>query len=470
MASTIKVDNVQNQPGTNIINKCSTTITIGASSDTVTLACGASQTGFGRTGTVDWQTGDIKTAAFIPATGKGYFVNTTGGAVTVNLPAGSAGDIVGLKDYAGTWGTYAVTLNPNGSDNIGGGSSLDPTLTSEGGAVLLVYVDGTQGWLTTAESVTASPTGQEDFIVATGGTPCAGATSGNYKIHTFTGPGTLCVSQIGTTPANNEVSYLIVAGGAGGGSDRAGGGGAGGYRESKSGVDTYTASPIEGSTNVTVTASPYAIVVGGGGSKGIDSARRGGSGNVSSFACISSAGGGGGGGAPACYPGNPGGSGGGGAANSSAGDQPGGTGNTPSTSPAQGKNGGISRYNPGARYRPGGGGGGATVQGIDATCGPYPSGVDGGAGATTCISATPTAYAGGGGAGASACCSGGPGGAGGTGGGGAGGNSPGGGEGTAGGCNTGGGGGGGGNIPNASPYADGGTGGSGVVIIRYKFQ
>ena len=108
--------------------QCGTTLTLGGSGDTVALGSGASQTAFGRTGTVDWQTGDIKTAAFIPAVGKGYFVNTTGGAVTVNLPAGSAGDIVGLKDYAGTWDTYAVTLNPNGVQLIGGGNDQDPTL------------------------------------------------------------------------------------------------------------------------------------------------------------------------------------------------------------------------------------------------------------------------------------------------------------------------------------------------------
>ena len=77
MASTIKVDNVQNQPGTNIISKCSTTITIGASSDTIALACGASQTGFGREGSVDWQTGSIKTGTFTAVTGEGYFVNTS---------------------------------------------------------------------------------------------------------------------------------------------------------------------------------------------------------------------------------------------------------------------------------------------------------------------------------------------------------------------------------------------------------
>ena len=56
MTSTIKVDNIQDQDGNNIINENANTITIGASGDTVTLASGASQSGFGRTGTVDWQT------------------------------------------------------------------------------------------------------------------------------------------------------------------------------------------------------------------------------------------------------------------------------------------------------------------------------------------------------------------------------------------------------------------------------
>jgi hypothetical protein len=48
--------------GGSIISQCGTTITLGASGDTINLASGASQTGFGRTGTVDWDTGSIKTA------------------------------------------------------------------------------------------------------------------------------------------------------------------------------------------------------------------------------------------------------------------------------------------------------------------------------------------------------------------------------------------------------------------------
>jgi hypothetical protein len=78
-----------------ISSQCGSTLTIGQSGDTVTLAAGATQTGFGRTGTVDWDT-TAKTASFTAVSGNGYFVNTTSGAITVTLPAGSAGAIVGL--------------------------------------------------------------------------------------------------------------------------------------------------------------------------------------------------------------------------------------------------------------------------------------------------------------------------------------------------------------------------------------
>ena len=78
MTSTVKVNNVQASDGGNIINQCGTNITIGASGDTIALASGASQTGFGRTGTVDWQTA-IKTTDFTAVSNEGYFVNTSGG-------------------------------------------------------------------------------------------------------------------------------------------------------------------------------------------------------------------------------------------------------------------------------------------------------------------------------------------------------------------------------------------------------
>ena len=81
MTSTIKVNNIQNQCGANIINESSNTITIGAG-DTVSLASGASQTGFGRTGTVDWDT-TPKTATFSAVSGDGFFCNTTAGSLLV---------------------------------------------------------------------------------------------------------------------------------------------------------------------------------------------------------------------------------------------------------------------------------------------------------------------------------------------------------------------------------------------------
>ena len=45
MSSIIKVDNIQNQSGANIIKEDSNTITLGASGDTIALASGASQSG-----------------------------------------------------------------------------------------------------------------------------------------------------------------------------------------------------------------------------------------------------------------------------------------------------------------------------------------------------------------------------------------------------------------------------------------
>ena len=62
---------------------------------------------------VDWQSvfvGDGSTGLTTVA-GRGYFINTTSGTVTVTLPASpSAGDVVVLKDYARTWGTNNVSL------------------------------------------------------------------------------------------------------------------------------------------------------------------------------------------------------------------------------------------------------------------------------------------------------------------------------------------------------------------------
>ena len=62
----------------------------------------------------------IKTATFTATNGEGYFCNTTGGTFTVNLPAGSAGAIVAVSDYASTFQTNKLTITPNGTDKING--------------------------------------------------------------------------------------------------------------------------------------------------------------------------------------------------------------------------------------------------------------------------------------------------------------------------------------------------------------
>ena len=452
--STIKVNTITKRTGS--------TLTLGESGTTVTLACGATQSGFGRTGTVDWCT-TAKTSPFTAVSGNGYFVNTTSGVVTVTLPASpSAGDIVSIADYTNTFQTNQVTLAPNGSKI--GGITANASLSTEGQSATFVYVDGTEGWKNVQDS-TSNVVG-ESFIVASGGTE---TTCGNFKIHTFNANGCFAVSSISSVPANNEVSYIVVGGGGGAGSssgNSGGGGGAGGFRESKSGIDTYTASPLEGATNITVTATTFPITVGAGGAGSPGSETPGTVGSNSIFSTVTSAGGGFGGG-PAGSPvnGGAGGSGGGGAGGAF--NRPGGSGNTPPVTPPQGNNGGSSPPGPTGDQH-GGGGGGASAVGQTAST---PSGGgNGGDGVATSITGSSVTRSGGGGGGWYQPTA--PSGSGGTGGAGGGGtagtpaapnaNS----AGQNGTANTGGGGG----APNSSNSFAGGTGGSGVVIIRYKFQ
>jgi len=454
--SKIEVNKVGPQCGTTLTIGCgagqtvvadAATVTLGRCGGTVQLASGATQSGFGRSGSVNWQTGSIKTGNFTPSNGEGYFVDTSSGGVTASLPAGSAGAIVAFSDYTRTFGTNPLTISPNGSEKIGG-VAADTTASVDGQALTLVYVDGTEGWINVQNAEDTRK--GESFITATGGNTVA--TCGNCKIHTFTGPGTFCVSAASTCASNNLVSYVVVAGGASGGCGgcHGGGGGAGGYRETKSPATPYTASPLDGygtpTNRITVSAQGYPITVGAGGAEQSSYRNAGNSGNPSIFSTITSAGGGGGG-AWNTTPGNAGGSGGGAGT-------PGGSGaagNTPPVTPPQGNPGGA----PCSSAAMGGGGGAAEAGGTD---GPPATGGDGVASFITGSSVT---RAGGGGGGRNPSQPPVPGG---DGGGGAGSND--GNTGTAGTANTGGGGGGQG---QGTP-SNGGAGGSGIVIIRYKFK
>jgi hypothetical protein len=469
MTSIIKVDNLQNQCGANIINENAGTITIGASGDTVTLAAGASQSGFGRSGSVNWDT-TPKTTGFTAVSGNGYFCDTTSAAFTVTLPATpAAGDIVAIADYANTAATNNITVGRN-SVNIDGNPS-DATILINGQVYTLVYVDATEGWKTVGQTFNQISTAQ--FVAATGGTII---TCGDYKIHSFTGPGTFTVSNAGNPFGSDTVDYLVVAGGGGGnGSGGGGGGGGGGFRMAPA---------------LPVSAQGYPITVGGGGVGASPPATTGTQGSNTIFSTITSTGGGGG----SQTTGAAGGSGGGGGGCN--GTFPGGAGNTPPVSPPQGNAGGIGG-SPGAG-RSGGGGGGAGAVGQDSNVpAPVPTRYTGrgGAGspATPIFGGPPQPFygtdspsndygqvstgffAGGGGGGATPDVTTapplgalGPKGAsqGGAGGGGQGTNS---------GCTQGSNGkansGGGGGGTHGGPGTRlGGSGGSGIVIIRYKFQ
>lgn len=455
--SEVKVNKIS--PRTN----CGTT-TLGDSGDTFTIPAGVTisnsgtASGFGSTGEVSWDT-TKKTSTFTAVSGVGYFCDTSGGAFTVNLPAGTAGNSFAVADYTNTFQTNNLTISPNGSQKIGG-IAADVDLNTEGQSAYFVYVDDTEGWKNVIDS-TSNITGNP-FMIATGGTI---TTCGNDKIHTFTGPGTFTVSKAASCAANNVVSHLVVAGGGGSGSKEAGGpggvggAGAGGYREVKSPVTPYTASPLDGYSSapnrVTVTATAYPITVGSGGAGGAAPGAIGSNGANSVFSTITSAGGGGGSHSPSPATGADGGSGGGGNGGNST---VGGAGNTPSVSPAQGNPGGTGGNS-------GGGGGGATATGGDKGSPVNVAGA-GGAGATSSITGSAVARAGGGGGGGYSAS---PAGAGGTGGGGAGTSGPGAGAATNGTANTGGGAGGRGG-PSPGSNTAGATGGSGIVIIRYKFQ
>jgi hypothetical protein len=416
---------------------------------------------------LSWDT-TAKTASFTAVAGNGYFVNTTSGSITVTLPSSpSAGDQVAIKDYAATAGTNKIVLARNGS-NING-AAADADIVTNGESATLLYVDGTQGWSVILDGNKDAAQDQK-FVTATGGTI---TTDGDFKIHTFTGPGTFCVSCAGSSTGSTDIDYLIVAGGGGGGGGSvnvnrgAGGGGAGGFRETPGNTTEYIASNFNKSlSTLTVAATGYPVTVGAGGTGGTqpNPGRPGAPGSNSVFNSNTAAGGGGVY-MPCVAPNNlpngrDGGSGGGGPSQPNPGPKKtGGQGNVPAVFGVQGfpgADGYSDPATPGLNGEYGGGGGGASQKGLQTNSA---GGSGGGDGSTTGIKGTASgdAFAGGGGGfGGNANTTGG------VGGGGDGArnaNNPANISGTA---NTGGGGGGG--------YQNGGSGGSGVVVIRYKFQ
>jgi hypothetical protein len=325
MTSILKVDTIQDQDGNNIINenantvtigkagdsvnvssgaikdgsgnvvisKSGSTVTIGASGDTVSVAAGAEFVGGG----IQWQSTIVTGTTLSAVAGNGYWIDTTSNACTVTLPASaSVGDIIEFADYARTWAINNVTINTN-SLNYQGNTSPNPTLSTEGQHLKIVYSGATNGWIPT-----------NDDPVALG------------------------------TPQGVLAEYLVVGGGGAGATNDGAGGGAGGY------LTNYGGSAI-----LLTSGATYTVTVGAGGSgisAGVPNISNDGSDSVLSGTGISTitSVGGGKGGTKTGTVGGDGGSGGGGTVNSSFG----------SGTVGQGNDGGPF-VSPG----PSGGGGGA---------------------------------------------------------------------------------------------------------------
>ena len=355
---------------------------------------------------IAWQA--VQTTGFTAVAGKGYPCNTTAAGFTVTLPASaSVGDEIALVDYAGTFDSNFLELDPNGLKMKGSTDNLQLDTEREG--AVITYIDATQGWVATSARTSTA-----------------------------------------LSPLEYDIDFLVIGGAGGGGFGQSiyqtgGGGGAGGYRTS---TETHT-----GSTGViTITVGDGAAGLNADGQTPVQGSASSVSGT--GITTLSSAGGGGGAGYNSVT-GGTGASGGGGGSLSGAG----GTGNSPSTSPVQGYNGGSAAGSGGGAANSAGGGGGSSAIGTNASAG---NAGDGGAGTASSITGAAVTRAGGGGGGAQG--SGASAGVAGSGGGGIGGlNQQAGANGT---VNTGSGGGGGSNnAGGATSSTGGGNGGKGVVIL-----
>ena len=91
---------------------------------------------------------ESKSANFTAVEGKGYFCNTSGGAIDVTLPASpTAGDTIRFVDEAATFDTNDLTLLAGSGKIQGAAANLDVAI--ERAAFAIVYCNSTQGWLLT---------------------------------------------------------------------------------------------------------------------------------------------------------------------------------------------------------------------------------------------------------------------------------------------------------------------------------
>ena len=121
----------------NILSGSTLTIDSGA-----TITNSGTASGFG----ITWNIGSVYNSNFNASAGNGYFVSTSGGAVTATLPASpSAGDEVRFIDLSATFDTNNLTVGRNSEKIMG--DAADLTVATERAGFGLVYSDSTNGWL-----------------------------------------------------------------------------------------------------------------------------------------------------------------------------------------------------------------------------------------------------------------------------------------------------------------------------------
>ena len=134
--------------------------------------------------------------------------------------------IVSIKDYLQySRHKFYYTIEANGSENIDGQAASDVDyMTTEGMLLLLlIYADATQGWVVVNSGQRSDLVSHSGLYSSYSGGTDYNSIRTNYKVHTFTGPGTFAVSNAGNGSGSlAKLDYLVLAGGGGGGGGESG--------------------------------------------------------------------------------------------------------------------------------------------------------------------------------------------------------------------------------------------------------
>lgn len=244
----------------------------------VTLASGFTNLGA-------WQS--VRTSNFTAAVGKAYPINTTSAAITVTLPVSATqGDVIYLADYAGTFATNNLTIDPNFGTKLNGSWSVGVVSTNRA-ALQLVYSDATQGWLcytdTIANLFTSLFTINGLVVAGGGGTDFSGG--GGFRTYQALYPsspspgtietGTVTIGAAGSGLGNGGNSVLNTITSYGGGygglsgpngspGNPGGSGGGGGYFSGGGAGNTPAFSPSQGNPGGGGNYPSFAFGGGGG--------------------------------------------------------------------------------------------------------------------------------------------------------------------------------------------------------------